>query len=94
MESFYERGGVVMKLVRFFVMLLMVIGSLNWGLIGFFGYNVVSAIFEGMLFPWSRIVYAVVGLAGVWGIGLICCCSKGGSSGSSDSNSHCGCNKK
>ena len=33
-----------MKAIRFIVMLLMVIGSLNWGLVGFFGYNLIGDI--------------------------------------------------
>lgn len=45
------------------------IGALNWGLIGFFNWNLVDAIFGGgseeMTSAASRVVYAVVGLAGL-----------------------------
>jgi hypothetical protein len=41
---------------------LVIIGSLNWGLVGFFGFNLVSAIF-GDMSVLSRIVYALVGIA-------------------------------
>ncbi len=44
---------------------LIIIGALNWGLVGFFGFNLVAAIFGAMTIP-SRIVYALVGLAAVY----------------------------
>ncbi len=43
--------------------LLVVIGGLNWGLIGFFKYNLVDEIFNNSL---ERVVYSVVGLAAAW----------------------------
>lgn len=46
---------------------LVIIGALNWGLVGFFDFNLVDAIFGvGSLI--SRIIYAVVGLAGLYAI--------------------------
>jgi uncharacterized membrane protein YuzA (DUF378 family) len=45
--------------------LLVVIGGINWGLIGFFNYNLVDGIF-GAGSMLSRIVYALVGLAALW----------------------------
>ncbi|HSX11338.1 MAG TPA: DUF378 domain-containing protein [Chlamydiales bacterium] len=63
-----------MKVVRFIVLLLMVIGSLNWGLVGFFGYDLISDIFGGMMSMGARIIFALVGLAGLWGIGCLCRC--------------------
>jgi uncharacterized membrane protein YuzA (DUF378 family) len=45
---------------------LLVVGGLNWGLVGAFGFNLVSAIFGmGML---ANIVYILVGLAAVYSI--------------------------
>lgn len=44
---------------------LVVIGAINWGLVGLFGVDVVAAIF-GTLSPVSRIVYVVVALAGLY----------------------------
>ena len=46
--------------------LLMVIGGLNWGLVGFFKYNLVDKIF-GSHYSWARVVYAVVGLGALYG---------------------------
>lgn len=44
---------------------LVIIGGLNWGLVGFFDWNLVDAIFgEGSAL--SRIIYAIVGLAAVY----------------------------
>ena len=36
-----------MKITNFIALTLVVIGALNWGLIGFFGYDVVTALFPG-----------------------------------------------
>lgn len=47
---------------------LIVIGALNWGLIGFFRFDLVAAIFGGMTTAGSRIVYALVGLAALYGL--------------------------
>lgn len=67
-----------MKFIRFIVLLLMVIGSLNWGLIGFFGYNLIADLFGGMMMTGARVVFGLVGLAGLYGIGLLCrCCGCG-----------------
>lgn len=78
-----------MKLLRFIVLLLMVIGSLNWGLIGFFQYDLVSSIFGGMSMMGARIIFALVGLAGLYGIGMLCrCCGCGCKCGPSCSCCH------
>ncbi len=80
-----------MKCVRFIVLLLMVIGSLNWGLVGFFGYDLISDLMGGMMSMGARVIYALVGLAGLYGIGLLCrCCGCGCKCGP---NCHC-CHKK
>lgn len=47
------------------VVVLVIIGGLNWGLVGFFGYNLVSAIF-GDASVLSRIIYALVGLSAIY----------------------------
>ena len=66
-----------MKGFRFVVVLLMVIGSLNWGLVGFFGYNVIADLFGGMMSTGARVIFGLVGLAGLYGIGLLCRCCGG-----------------
>ena len=52
-------------------LVLVIIGALNWGLIGFFGFDLVATIFGGQGALISRIVYALVGLAGIWCITLL-----------------------
>ena len=52
-------------------MILVIIGAINWGLIGFFQFDLVAAIFGGQAAIVSRIIYALVGLAGLWCIMLV-----------------------
>ena len=52
-------------------LVLMIIGALNWGLIGIFQFDLVASVFGGMDAVISRIVYTLVGLAGIWGISLL-----------------------
>ncbi|MDE7242668.1 MAG: DUF378 domain-containing protein [Oscillospiraceae bacterium] len=54
-----------------FALLLAIIGALNWGIIGLFGFDVVAFIFGGQMAAFSRIIYAVVGVAGLWCISLL-----------------------
>jgi len=50
---------------------LVIIGALNWGSIGIFGFDVIAWIFGGQLNTISRIIYTLVGLAGIWCISLL-----------------------
>jgi len=52
-------------------LILVIVGALNWGLIGFFGFDLVATIFGGQGALISRIVYGLVGLAGIWCITLL-----------------------
>jgi len=45
---------------------LIVIGAVNWGLVGFFRFDLVAALFGGQAAALSRIVYALVGLCGLY----------------------------
>jgi uncharacterized protein len=51
------------------VLVLSVIGAINWGLIGFFNWNLVDAIFGGATrmdtSAGSRVIYSIVGIAGL-----------------------------
>jgi uncharacterized protein len=51
-------------------LILTIIGAINWGLIGFFGFNLVAAIF-GDNSALSRIIYGLVGIAGLINLGLL-----------------------
>ena len=52
-------------------MILAIIGALNWGGIGLFGFDTVAFLCGGQLALLSRIIYALVGLAGLWCISLL-----------------------
>ncbi|MBU3810417.1 MAG: DUF378 domain-containing protein [Candidatus Niameybacter stercoravium] len=49
---------------------LIIIGAINWGLIGFFQFDLVAALFGGMDSWISRIIYAVIGIAGLYSLTL------------------------
>lgn len=51
---------------------IMIIGGLNWGLVGLFNFNLVGWIFGGALSIWSRIIYVVVGVASLCSILMLC----------------------
>lgn len=57
-----------MKFIRFIVLLLVIVGALNWGLWGFFQYDVIQDIIGSDTSALARIIYSIIGLAGVWGI--------------------------
>ena len=50
---------------------LVIIGAINWLLIGLFGFDLVAFIFGGQGALLSRIIYTVVGIAGLWSITLL-----------------------
>ena len=52
-------------------LILSIIGSINWGLVGIFKFDLVAWIFGGQDAVVSRIIYAVIGLAGLWCISLL-----------------------
>ena len=52
-------------------LILTIIGALNWGLIGLFQFDLVAWIFGGQTAFLSRIIYGLVGLAGLWCITLL-----------------------
>lgn len=52
-------------------LILSIIGSLNWGLVGIFKFDLVAWLFGGQASVVSRIIYTVVGLAGLWCISLL-----------------------
>ena len=52
-------------------LILLIIGGINWGLIGLFQFDLVAWLFGGAASVISRIIYTVVGLAGIWCIGLL-----------------------
>lgn len=59
-----------MKVIDKIALVLIIIGAINWGLIGFFNFNLVAVIFGEMTWI-SRIIYALVGISGLWEIKLL-----------------------
>ena len=59
-----------MKIIDIIALVLIIIGALNWGLVGLFNFNLVEAIF-GVMTWFTRIIYILVGISGLWGIKLI-----------------------
>ncbi len=55
----------------FIAMILSIIGCLNWGLVGIFQFDAVAWLFGGQGSLFSRIIYTVVGLAGLWSISFL-----------------------
>ena len=54
-----------MKFIHILTLILVIVGGLNWGLVGLFDFDLVAAIFGGGS-ALSRIVYVLVGLSAVW----------------------------
>ena len=54
-----------------FALVLAIVGALNWGSVGIFNFDVVAWIFGGSGAVGSRIIYAVIALAGLWCISLL-----------------------
>ena len=52
-------------------LILSIIGCLNWGLVGIFQFDLVAWLFGGASSLLSRIVYTIVGLAGLWCISFL-----------------------
>ena len=83
-----------MKAVKGLTKLLVIIGALNWGLVGFFQYDLVSEIFGGSFSMGARIVYSLIGLAGLYKLSCYFCC-RNTSCGCGCGSGSCGCcNKK
>ena len=60
-------GGNYMKTLDYIALVLVAIGAINWGLIGFFEFDLVRVIFGDMSMI-SRIIYALVGIAGLYSL--------------------------
>ena len=52
-------------------LILVIVGALNWGAIGLFGFDAVAFLFGGQAAIISRIVYTLVGIAGIWCVSLL-----------------------
>ena len=62
-----KKGGIKMKTLNLITLTLVIIGAINWLLVGLFEFNLVDAIF-GSLSAITRIIYILVGISGLWAI--------------------------
>jgi len=60
-----------MSTLQRIALLLTIIGAINWGLIGLFQFDLVAAIFGGQDSWLSRLIYSLVGLAGLINLALL-----------------------
>ena len=60
-----------MSIMQRIALIITLIGALNWGLIGFFQFDIVAFIFGGQNALFSRIIYALVGISALINIGLL-----------------------
>lgn len=56
-----------MKTIDYIVLALVIVGAVNWGLIGFFKIDLVRILFGDMSL-WSRIIYAIISLCGLYSL--------------------------
>lgn len=59
-----------MKVIDTIALILVIIGAINWGLVGIFDFNLVDTLF-GVMSVISRIIYILVGISGLWTIKLL-----------------------
>ena len=60
-----------MRTLGIIATILVIIGALNWGLIGLFDFNLVASIFGGDGGLFTKIVYILVGISGILNIRLL-----------------------
>lgn len=65
-----------LNLLQWVALILIIVGGLNWGLVGLFDFDLVAAIF-GMMSVLSRIVYILVGLSAIYTLGTLGRLAKG-----------------
>ena len=59
------------KMLDKICLILSILGSINWGLVGIFQFDLVAWLFGGQDAMVSRIIYSVIALAGIWCISLL-----------------------
>lgn len=60
-----------MSVIHKIALALLIIGGINWGLVGLFRFDLVAWLFGGADSVISRIIYTLVGLSGIWCIALL-----------------------
>ena len=57
-----------MKAINLITLVLVIVGGINWGLVGLAQFDLVAAIFGGQDALLARVVYVLVGLSALWQI--------------------------
>jgi uncharacterized membrane protein YuzA (DUF378 family) len=65
----YKKGSL--NCMDKFALVLVIVGALNWLLVGLFQYDLVASLFGGQDALLSRVIYTLVGVAGIWCISLL-----------------------
>ncbi|ADZ20026.1 Conserved hypothetical protein [Clostridium acetobutylicum EA 2018] len=60
----------MMKTLDIIALVFVIVGAINWGLIGFFSFDLVAALF-GTMSSLTRIIYAIVGICGLYAISFL-----------------------
>ena len=61
----------MMNVINKIALILVIVGALNWGLIGLFSFDLVAWISGGAATMLARIIYMIVALAGIWSISML-----------------------
>jgi len=69
--GFENRREVTEMVFDRIALVLVIIGALNWGAVGLFGFDLVAFICGGQMSALSRIIYSIVGIAGLWCVSLL-----------------------
>lgn len=65
------KGNVDMNILDRIALIVVIIGSLNWGSIGIFAHDLVRMTSVAPIAAWARVIYTLIGLAGLWCISLL-----------------------
>ncbi len=66
MQTLYKKLKVVFTMIDILALILLVVGGLNWGLVGIFEFDLVAFLFGGQTSFISRTVYILVFLSALW----------------------------
>lgn len=69
-RTMITKGSFVMAVIDKIALALVIIGALNWGLIGVFSFDLVAWLFGAMSVV-TRVIYTLVALGGIWSISLL-----------------------
>lgn len=65
------KGMDILMIMDRIALILVIVGGLNWGSVGIFGFDIIAAIFGGQSAAISRVIYTLVGLGALWCVSLL-----------------------